>query len=140
MQNDRQHFRVGDITVADLRARFEPLGLTANGFSKNAQVCAEDWDLFGGKKLCREFESAVAWLSLCEQTKTINQNVSSYGLKHEAERWCRDQGHAGGGYICNGALLMAAYHLGFRVQRDTPRSPNGCLNIGKKRPHGSYEL
>ena len=125
------------LTVDDLRAQFEPQGLCDNGFMDPEQ-CAEFWNSScerqGGRSLLREVDSAEIWLAVCEQTKAINTRSSSYGLKHEAERWCRMRGHEGGGYICNGALLMAAVRLGFKVQRCSLTSPNAWLNISRRRP------
>jgi hypothetical protein len=46
-----------------------------------------------------------------------------YCSKHEAERWWRAKGADYGGYICNGALLMAAIQIGMIVRR-IGSSPN----------------
>ncbi len=131
-------------TVADLRVQFEPMMLCPNGFAETGAECASFWDPLmtrpdAATALAREVASAMTWLSLCNRTRTVNQRVSSYGLKHEAERWCRTQGHDDGGYISNGALLMAAYRLGFHVRRCSGRSPNAFINIGRRRPQGTGE-
>ena len=54
--------------------------------------------------LVQEVERAIEWLKLCEQTEKADRHQTSYGLKHEAERWCRGQGHPNG-YVSNGACL-----------------------------------
>lgn len=45
-----------------------------------------------------------------------NERMSSYGLKHLAERFQ--------GYISNGAFIVAALRLGFRAVPTAPDSPN----------------
>lgn len=40
----------------------------------------------------------------------------SYGLKHDAERWGRDNGFVP--YVSNGALIVAAIYLGFELDGD----------------------
>jgi hypothetical protein len=53
--------------------------------------------------------------------KTINKSISSYGLKHLAERQA-------GSYISNEALIQAMIQSGFRAQR-IPNSPNYYFNV-----------
>jgi hypothetical protein len=129
------------MSAADLRAYFEPLELCPGGFDSVPGECAKSWTHYdnsaaAGEELVREVARAAEWLTLCGQVKTINHDSTSYGLKHEAERWCRAQGHPCGGYICNGALLMAAHGLGFKIQRPSgyQNFPNAYLNIAKRRP------
>jgi hypothetical protein len=51
-----------------------------------------------------------------QQRKTVRRTTgSSYGLKHEAERWS-------GGYISNGALIAAAYLERCLIERDGPNA------------------
>jgi hypothetical protein len=51
-----------------------------------------------------------------QQTKTVRRGIgTSYGLKHEAERWA-------GTYICNGALIAAACLEGCLIERDGPNA------------------
>lgn len=59
-----------------------------------------------------EVATAIAFLCRCRPTKTTS--LSSYGLKHAAERW----GEANGAepYVSNGALIAAALYLGLRVK------------------------
>jgi hypothetical protein len=126
------------ISFDTLRATFEPMELCSNGFTNDAQKRAASWETRADLKqhLVQEVEGAIEWLKLCEQTETVSRRSTSYGLKHEAERWCREQGRPNGGYISNGALLMAAYALGFTVYRPTKRPdfPNAFLNISQHRP------
>ena len=129
------------MSATDLRTTFEPLEICPNGFNSVPGECAKSWDHYdtsprAGENLVRQVAGAAEWLTLCGQRTTINRDSTSYGLKHEAERWCRAQGHPNGGYICNGALLMAAYGLGFKIQRPSgyQNFPNAYLNIARRRP------
>jgi hypothetical protein len=129
----------------NLREEFEPMLLSPNGFAADAASCAKEWDSFGYRDFTSEeaiaslraqVEAASRWLSLCGQRKSINSSGGgSYSLKHQAERWSRSQG--GVPYICNGALLMAAVRLGFKLKRPSdvrPDYPNAWLNISQNRP------
>jgi hypothetical protein len=65
------------------------------------------------------FIRAVEWLRHIPRRKTVN--LGSYWLKHQAERW-------GGDYVSNGALIAAAIHLGFKVERISG-TPNALINV-----------
>jgi hypothetical protein len=57
---------------------------------------------------------------------------NSYSLKHTAERWHRHRGIEGRwerGYVSNGMLLAAAWHLGLHVRRASSSSFTGFLNV-----------
>lgn len=69
-----------------------------------------------------EIERARGWLAAQTRRATFNRRRSSYGLKHVAES-------ATGGYISNGALIVAALMEGWKVERIS-NSPNARLNIG----------
>jgi hypothetical protein len=74
-----------------------------------------------------EFERAIAWLRLVPRRANINQNHSSYGLKHAAERWA-------GAYVSNGALIAAALHLGIRLEQCRGREGiNALLAVSSRR-------
>jgi hypothetical protein len=67
--------------------------------------------------LCRQFLSQHA-------VKSTKWSIgTSYGFKHQVERWNRD---AFGEFksIANGALILGALEMGFEAKRETPRSPN----------------
>lgn len=76
------------------------------------------------------FIRAVEWLRHIPRRKTVS--LGSYWLKHQAERWAGD-------YISNGALIAAAIHLGFRVERIF-ETPNALINVAgrTKWPSGFY--
>jgi len=56
---------------------------------------------------------------------------TSYSYKHVAERWLAERRIYGEG-ICNGALIAAALLLGYKVERESPCSPNAYFNIGRR--------
>lgn len=64
-----------------------------------------------------EVRNAKFWINegFARPRKTINRRISSYGLKHLAERQV-------GSYISNEALIQAMLESGFRAQpiRGTP--------------------
>ncbi len=69
------------------------------------------------------FNKICNWLSQIQKIKSINNNHSSYGLKHYAEEDI--------GYITNGVFIAAAIHCGFKFKcvRD---SPNVYFNMSEK--------
>jgi hypothetical protein len=82
-----------------------------------------------------EFERACEYLLLLDRIKTPNRKHSSYGLKHQAERYHRRHKYADNevrAYVSNGILLAAAYHLDLKVVPVSPSSPNAYLNISSK--------
>jgi hypothetical protein len=82
-----------------------------------------------------EFERACEYLSLLDRIKTPNRKHNSYNLKHSAERYHRRHKYADDSvraYVSNGMLLVAAYHLGFKVVPVSRTSPNAYLNVSSK--------
>lgn len=87
-----------------------------------------------------EVETAAAWLDMCaHRIKTKWYWGSSYGLKHAAERWGRDNGMSP--YVSNGAFIKAAILAGYEVRPcarpDYRPSLNAQLKLGlNRRPTG----
>jgi len=126
-----------------LREEFEPVGICHNGLAGFRQSRAQCWDQTVAQEgwedgLRGEIERATAFLEQCGRRKTLNRTCTSYGLKHEAERWAANNGwRERGGYVSNGALLMAAHRMGFQIKRCGEAwqgSPNAWLNISQDRP------
>ena len=71
------------------------MGLSPTGFTDNTKECAKSWNGYvepvAAQHLAEQVERATEWLKLCGQAKAINRDSTSYGLKHEAQRWCRAQ-------------------------------------------------
>ena len=66
-----------------------------------------------------------AYLSrFAKPTKTIRRKRSSYGWKHVVEGWA-------GTYISNGAFMVAARILGYRLER-IGGGPNAWLNLSTR--------
>jgi hypothetical protein len=68
-----------------------------------------------------EVATAIAFLRRCRLTRSRAARLSSYGLKHYAERWGKAAGMAP--YVTNGELIAAALYLGFPVEFNTT-----CVN------------
>ncbi len=83
---------------------------------------------------------ALAMLAEVPATKTIRPDTDSYRLKHIAENFpCAypDGEHLGPAYVANGALIVAAMHLGFRYKTGHDSQgyewPNVTFNMSQ--PH-----
>lgn len=89
--------------------------------------------------IAKEFLRSLCFMDQIPQIKTINTKISSYGLKHIAEKMpCTfaDGEVWGPEYVGNAALIIAALHLGlkFRSYRDDRGydSPNVNFNLSHK--------
>jgi len=82
-----------------------------------------------------QVQRAREWLEGLPKTARFNRRATSYGYKHEAERWLRaSRSGRQNCYISNGALIVAALISGFKVKRSAGfDSPNAYLNIGVRR-------
>jgi hypothetical protein len=69
-----------------------------------------------------EVAAAARWLRAHRHTKAFNKYATSYGFKHQAERWSKERG--GTPYISNGSLIAAALGLGLEI-----RHIRGSLNV-----------
>lgn len=75
-----------------------------------------------------EFIRAVAYLETKEKARTVSRKGTSYGYKHQAERFHEARTPGANPYVANGLFITAAMHLGFTVKRDG-NSPNAFINI-----------
>lgn len=93
-----------------------------------------------------QFEFALFWLTLRgDKLRNVRtRGTSSYGYKHVAEQDLRKadeavpgvlspQYSARGWYISNGAFIAAALHLGYKIRRTHPGSPNVFLNFSYRK-------
>ena len=83
-----------------------------------------------GSLAIEEFIRACEFLEQVPRRSTINRDRSSYGLKHEAERFHREQG-VDNPYVANGMFIAAAICLGFKIKQN---GPNAHLNVSTRRP------
>jgi hypothetical protein len=76
--------------------------------------------------------AALAFLAKLDPLVTVNPRcLSSYQVKHEAERWEQAQGRAS--YISNGALIAAAVYLDIPVQPlHAGCSPNAAIGVSRR--------
>jgi hypothetical protein len=108
----------------NLREEFEPVLISSHGLHLTPELCQAGWDSDGpsGRHddyLSAQIARADEWLRLQSQTKHINTRIgTSYGLKHEVERWHRENrsNQFLDCYVSNGCFLMAAHRLGFRMR------------------------
>lgn len=68
-----------------------------------------------------------AWLKDAPRRKTINQKVSSYGLKHRMERLYMEQNPGKCLYVSNGCFIIAALLEGLNMKRGD--GPNAYFNL-----------
>lgn len=78
-----------------------------------------------------EVQTCADWLALQRPIKTLNRERTSYGLKHEVERWV-DRTRKEHQYISNGAFIAAALGLGLTFKQVGWGSPNVYLNLSKR--------
>ena len=64
--------------------------------------------------------TAIRWIDSVKKVKAYK--CGSYGAKHRAERWGKENGLAS--YVANGALIVAAVHrkVGLRREQDNPNA------------------
>ena len=99
-----------------------------------ANLSAEGWDADSPHPLAvDQVATAIAYLT-CGPVRALRSiptrqpsAASSYGLKHQAERWGRSVGLAP--YVANGALIAAALHLRIPMRRHRWRGPNCTLAV-----------
>lgn len=111
--------------------------LSANGFRtydgrRTSQENADSFQASRSKMLqashLAQFARAVAYLRTLETSKTVSRRGTSYGYKHDAERFHEAANPHGNAYVANGMFIAAALHLGFTIKRDG-ESPNAFINI-----------
>ncbi len=75
----------------------------------------------------REIKLCIEWLqSVPTITKAINHHRSSYGWKHNVERWA-------GCYISNDSFIQAARQMGLMEAPKPGSSLNYCYNLKIRR-------
>jgi len=73
-----------------------------------------------------------AWIRrFARSRKSINPDISSYGLKHIVEAWpFEGETWPGRGYCTNGSFIEAALNLGYKfLPVGSETSPNCCFNM-----------
>jgi hypothetical protein len=81
----------------------------------------------------RNVATAIAYLrEYCRPARTRKGGTSSYGLKHDAERWGQRNGLQP--YVTNGELIVAAVYLGFKIEtmRNCPNAWISCRTLKSK--------
>lgn len=131
------------MTLADIQAVLNKHPITlfghgpsseavTQGGSYGAALAAGQSDLLADLDECNK---AIRFLQHLDKRKTINSKAgSSYGLKHQADRFLSKLVDAPSNpYVANGAFICAAEHMGFQMglYRD---SPNPTFNISSRSP------
>lgn len=83
-------------------------------------------------EICQQYLEEIAIRS-----KTINFNHTSYGWKHEVERWY-ERKYDRGIHIYNGAFILAAWKFGLKIYA-RPRCRNAFFNLSEKCWRNHYE-
>ena len=110
------------------RPNLAPNGFWTPGCFQTLDAFHASQDKMLGARFLGEFRRAMAFLLLaCGKRKTINRRVSSYGLKHSAEQLMAEMNVAES-YVSNGALIVAAVALGYRVER-IEGTPNAFFDL-----------
>ena len=76
-----------------------------------------------------QFIRAAAYLDTQQKSKTATRGPTSYGWKHNAERFHGAAAPGEDPYVSNGMFIAAALHLGFMIKREAANSPNVLINI-----------
>lgn len=81
----------------------------------------------------KECNKACMFLKHLDKRGSINNESSSYGLKHVAEHYLEALGTLESPYVSNGALICAAHYMGFQV-KTFKNNPNVCINFSSRSP------
>lgn len=69
-----------------------------------------------------EIAASADWIKRQQPIASFNKRHTSYGYKHNVERWFSDRGSRM--YVSNGGFIAAALGLGWVAHLESPRSPN----------------
>ena len=78
---------------------------------------------------------AIRYLNMCEKSRTIVIDKTSYTFKHYAEQWFKKIGEPC--YISNGQMITAFIIMGFKTYVDIG-SPNTYHNLSVQHKIGIY--
>ena len=110
------------------RPNLAPNGFWAPGCFQTVEAFHASQDKMLGARFLGEYRRAMAFILLaCGRRKAINRRASSYGLKHSAERLMSELNMAES-YVTNGALIVAALALGYRIER-IEGTPNAFFDL-----------
>lgn len=78
-------------------------------------------------EMIQEITLCENWISLQKKTQRINNNRSSYGYKHDVERWTEKNGNRS--YISNDSFKAAARNMGLKVGDSGAKNEHYNLKI-----------
>jgi hypothetical protein len=98
------------------------------------RICANGFRGFPGTRRTPVSDKQVAvcveFFRQCRPTKTFSRRSPvSYALKHVVENWARR--NKCGGYVSNGALIIAALAVGLRI-RPHRYGPNATIGLRRE--------
>ena len=75
------------------------------------------------------------WINRFAKIQSTYSDDSSYGLKHDVERFY-------GEYVTNGSFIQAALNMGYKVKKNGGgvNNPNACFNMSVTRPEDQFRL
>jgi len=111
-----------EITLQTLNKLKKELQLYPMGF--RAPNIHDGWY----KEELQEVKTCFEIIKYWDKRKQLNRELSSYGLKHEIERFLSTK-HGRKQYISNGSLIAAMILCNFTYKRVHPYSPNVYFNV-----------
>jgi hypothetical protein len=145
MKSKSHNDAVSVLAIREILRRYPDLG--PGGFWPDNRGClieAIAWKNFNEDRLrmtsaecVREYAFAMNFLRGRPSRKSFS-GLTSYGLKHSAERWCRwETGeHV---YVSNGMFIVAALVSGFEIKR-LPCSRNCLVNLSLCGLNGIWQI
>lgn len=112
----------------------ELFGLTSGGFNSSEPLHIEN---FNELELKAARDMIVCYL---RPIKSINQEHTSFGLKHLVELMLAKETNNKIDYISNGAIILAMYDAGYRIKRLSDTSPNCYFNVSNKSARHLYKI
>ena len=98
-------------SIAAITAALQVHPIDPRGLGPFAESYESDQHSFDHPFGISQVATAMAWLGDGNLRK--HKDVGSYGLKHHAERWGREQGLSI--YVSNGAMLIALHAFGKNI-------------------------
>lgn len=112
----------------------ELFGLTPGGFNGSEPLHIEN---FNELELKAARDIIACYL---RPIKSINQEHTSFGLKHLVERMLAKETNNKINYISNGAIILAMYDARYRIKRLSDTLPNCYFNVSNKSARHLYKI
>lgn len=124
-----------EITHDQIRAVMVKHRLCSNGrvYTDRQGVTNGEVGEYYGDRFLGEVAFAVKRLSALPRVSNVSdRSPGSYSLKHVVERsWTPEDKEIDHGYVCNGALLVAAHLLGLPMRYGPHDGPNASIGLSR---------